>query len=78
MLTPSIRLVAWGSRDPSMVFVRVPNEKGRYVLTDRCVIEVPCSACNTVIGEPCKNPQSGRYWCGTHFQRRKRATRLCG
>jgi len=37
-----IGLVAYGidGPHPSLVFVRVPTERGRWVLTDRCVVEV--------------------------------------
>jgi hypothetical protein len=38
-ITPSISLVAYEARD-NRVFVKVPNERGRYILTSRCVIEV--------------------------------------
>lgn len=37
--------------NPTMVFVRVPTERGRYVLTDRCVVEVDCPVCGAVTGE---------------------------
>lgn len=43
----------------AMVFVRVPTERGRYVLTDRCVVEVDCSVCGAVTGEPCRK---GSLW----------------
>lgn len=39
---------------PGMVMVRVPNEKGRWLLTDRCVVEVDCPVCHAVAGEPCR------------------------
>lgn len=57
----------------NMVFVRVPNERGRWLLTDRCVVEVDCPICNSVSGEPCKNQNSDtlRYWTGTHARRRE-------
>jgi hypothetical protein len=69
----SIGLVAYGV-NPAMVFVRVPNERGRYVLTDRCVVEVACPHCDAMIGEPCRRSGSfGRpvgYGVGTHWKRR--------
>jgi hypothetical protein len=34
----SISLVAMEARDKSKVFVRVPNEPGRWVYTDICVV----------------------------------------
>lgn len=69
MVTPRISLVAMEARDPAKAFVRVPNEPGRWVLTDRCVVEVECSQCMAAIGEPCHNGR-GKYWQGTHCCRR--------
>lgn len=56
----TIGLVAY-SVNPSLVFVRVPTERGRYLLTDRCVVEVPCEVCGATIGEPCRR---GQWWKG--------------
>ena len=73
---PRITLYAYESRDPGKVFVRIPNEQGRWVLTDVCVVEVPCPICEALVGEPCKNqhyPKYGkttRYWAGTHADRK--------
>lgn len=39
----------------NLAFVRVPSERGRYMLTDLCVIAVPCPNCGAVIGEPCRS-----------------------
>lgn len=70
-----ISLLAY-SATPDKVFVRVPNERGRWVLTDRCVIEVECSSCKAEKGEPCFrsygpfDPKHRLYWSGTHYGRR--------
>ena len=56
----TIGLVAY-QVNPSMVFVRVPTERGRYLLTDRCVVEVPCEVCGAIVGEPCRR---GQWWKG--------------
>lgn len=40
---------------PGTVFVRVPNERGRWMLVDRCVIEVDCPLCKAITGEPCRS-----------------------
>lgn len=64
-------MVAMDARDPARAFVRVPNEPGRWVYTDRCVVEVPCPHCEAAIGEPCHNG-TGKYWAGTHYRRRER------
>lgn len=74
--TLNIGLVAYGI-DPSMVMVRVPNERGRWVLTKRCVIEVACPLCLSVVGEPCNSARRRwrdatgpvRYTSGIHVAR---------
>lgn len=38
----------------NLVFVRVPSERGRYLLTDLCVLVVACPHCGALIGEPCR------------------------
>lgn len=60
------------SVDPSLVFVRVPNERGRWMLTARCVVEVPCPCCEAIVGEPCRRYHSSgiKYGVGTHVRRR--------
>lgn len=72
MKTPQISLVAMESRDPNRVFVRVPNERGRWMLVHRCVILRPCSVCKAAIGEPCKsdpNDPVPKYTVGHHYGR---------
>ncbi len=69
----SIGLVAYGmdGHDPSKVLVRVPTERGRWVLTDRCVVEVTCPYCKAVVGEPCRSGrQLNSHGAGTHAIRR--------
>lgn len=71
-----IGLVAYGidGPHPSLVFVRVPTERGRWVLTDRCVVEVACRLCGAVVGEPCrrswKHNRVLQHGAGTHWHRR--------
>ena len=67
-VTPTISLVAYEARD-KRVFVKVPDERGRYLLTDRSVIEVECSMCGSARGEPCRGRHG--YTAATHFTRRK-------
>lgn len=67
-------VAAMESRKPNLVFVRIPNERARWVLTDRCVVEVECSLCKSIVGEPCKG-RGGQYWAGTHYVRRNAWTR---
>lgn len=71
-----IGLVAYGldGPNPSLVFVRVPTERGRWVLTDRCVVEVACEHCGAVQGEPCRRGRQRspvmHHGAGTHVVRR--------
>ncbi len=47
---------------PGTVFVRVPNERGRWMLVDRSVVEVDCPFCKAITGEPCRSRwQVGRW-----------------
>lgn len=69
-VTPSISLVAYEARD-GRVFVKVPNERGRYMLVDRCVIEVDCPQCKSARGEPCKGAVAD-YAVDTHVVRRNK------
>lgn len=74
-MTPQISLVAYETRDPRKVFVKVPNQRGRWMLVDRCVVEVPCMVCGTAIGEPCISHTtcgSHTYMVDTHYQRRQK------
>jgi len=67
---PIISLIAFDDRSAKFIFVRVPNEFGRYLRTHPCVALVPCPyrECGATIGEPCKH-KSG-YVAGTHALRR--------
>lgn len=73
-MIPRISLVAY--TDPSLhdrVFVSVPNERGRYVLTHPCVVTVTCDVCGAAVGEPCSTKKRGQityYITDTHYSRR--------
>lgn len=76
----SIGIVAYGIT-PQKVMVRVPNERGRWLLTDWCVIAVPCTNCGAIVGEPCHNGKDAalrRYGTGTHYVRRNDASKRFG
>jgi hypothetical protein len=75
----NIGLMAYGVT-PQHVMVKVPNERGRWVLTDRCVVEVACPTCGSIVGEPCANRRHLRtlYWSGTHCTRRAEYQRKYG
>lgn len=65
-----IGMMAYGAT-PELVFVRVPNERGRWILTHWSVAEVDCRICKAVAGEPCHNQRfDRRYGVGTHAVRR--------
>lgn len=66
-IAPAISLVAYESRRKQLVFVKVPDERGRYVLTSRSVVEVACSHCHVVVGEPCRTKQG--YAVTVHYAR---------
>lgn len=50
-----------------LVFVKVPSERGRYMLTDMSVIAVECPHCGAMIGEPCRRGmwRNKRLWVST-------------
>lgn len=75
-ITPRISLVAY--EEQSWIFVMVPNEKGRYVRTDKCVAYAGCPLCGATVGEPCfviEYSGEKRYKSGTHARRRERNNR---
>lgn len=73
---PVISLIAWQDRSMGFIFVRVPNEYGRYLRTDQSVSQVTCPQknCGATIGEPCMH--DGNYVAGTHYLRRTAAKEL--
>ena len=73
--SPQVKLIAYESANPDFVFVAVPNEKGRWIRAERCVVEVCCPVCNAAIGEPCISG-FGNYWVSTHWRRRQDASAL--
>lgn len=68
---------------PGTVFVRVPNERGRWMLVDRAVVEVDCAHCKAIAGEPCRRkwpevnspdgiaPRTIAYHVATHTHRKR-------
>lgn len=61
------RLVAFEDRQGHFIFVKVPEEYGRYVRTHLAVAFVPCG-CGADVGVPCKG-QYGRYTGSIHADR---------
>lgn len=72
-VTPRISLVAFEDRNPQFIFVAVPNERGRYLRTDRSVAQVACPQCRAIAGEPCKTGSGDGYSSTTHHVRRSGA-----
>lgn len=73
-MTPAIRLIAYESRNPAQIFVAVPDQRGRYILTDRSVAMVACPQCKSVVAEPCRSRLG--YCGGTHYARRNLARKM--
>jgi len=60
MIIPKIHLVAFDDLD-GKIFVGIPNEPGRYLRTEHCVIERNCPVCESGVGEPCSNFNTQRF-----------------
>ena len=75
-VTPSIKLVSYEDRVGGFIFVAVPDERGRYIRTDRSVALVACPMCRSIRGEPCKLSQG--YSGSTHALRRTAAGKYRG
>lgn len=75
---PRVSLVAWEDRQNRFIFVAVPNERGRYLRTDRSVALVECPVCGSMQGEPCKTIDEGVYVGATHYGRRNRCKEKYG
>lgn len=78
MVTPRISLVAYADRSPGFIFVAVPDERGRYVRTDRSVAFAACTQCGATVGEPCRRTNGDGYGGGTHVRRREAARKFWG
>ncbi len=61
MSTLNIGLMAYHAVG-NLAFVKVPSERGRYMLTDLCVIAVECKVCGAIIGVPCRSYYGLRFW----------------
>jgi hypothetical protein len=72
---PKISLVAFEERYNSFIFVAIPNQRGRYLRTDKSVALVACPICESAIGEPCRSRYGDGYSCTTHAVRRTKAQR---
>lgn len=77
-ITPRISLVAWEDRQAGFIFVAVPDERGRYLRTDRSVAFVACPFCHASVGEPCRSGSGDGYGGTTHVWRRTAARKHWG
>ncbi len=77
-VTPRISLVAFEDRNPHFIFVAVPDERGRYLRTDRSVAFVACPMCKAGVGEPCRSGSGDGYAGTTHVWRRGAARKHWG
>lgn len=66
------RLVAYEDRQGHFIFVKVPDEYGRYVRTSKIVALAECPSCGSAIGVPCIG-QYGRYTGSIHADRMRLA-----
>lgn len=47
------RRIAYDDRQGHFVFVKIPNEYGRYARVPNLVTYAPCPACGSPVGVPC-------------------------
>lgn len=59
-----VYLVAYESRDPSLVFVPDPCKRGRFCRVPRNFLYRGCGHCGALPGQPCHNPKHGSSWSG--------------
>jgi len=60
-----VYLVAYESRNPSMVFVPDPCKRGRFCRVPRNFLYRGCVSCGALPGQPCHNNRStGSSWSG--------------
>ena len=59
---------------PGRVFVKDPSLRGRYMLTDICVVYESCPQCKALVGEPCYRMVQGKrsYTQSIHCMRKKK------
>lgn len=68
-MIPRISLVGYEAREPHFIFVAIPDERNRYLKTDRSVAVAACSLCKVPIGVPCLGAFKN-YQGSTHVARR--------
>lgn len=76
--TPRVSLVAYEDRTSRFIFVSIPDQRGRYLRTDRSVALVGCPQCGAMVGEPCHGHTGDKWSSVTHYRRRARAKSQIG
>lgn len=71
----NVKLHAFEDRSGNFIFVKVPDEYGRYVRTAYSVALVDCPYCKSPAGVPCKG-QYDRYTGSSHAYRHVAAKRM--
>lgn len=71
----AVRRIAYLDRQGHFIFVKVPDEYGRYVRTRALVAYAACPACGSIEGVPCVG-QYGRYTGSIHADRMNAANKL--
>lgn len=77
-VTPRVSLVAFEDRANRFIFVAIPDQRGRYLRTDRSVALVECPQCGAMVGEPCHGHTGDKWSSVTHVRRRNRAKASIG
>lgn len=56
---------------PGKIFVKVPDQRGRWMITNESVALLPCSVCGAIEGEPCYRRVQDKksYTCTPHYAR---------
>lgn len=75
-VTPKLSLVAFGERTGDFIFVAIPDQRGRYLRTDKSVAVVACRQCKASIGMPCTTRGGDGWSSTTHSVRRSDAKHL--
>lgn len=78
-IAPKVHVVAFEDRTGGFIFVGVPDQRGRYLRTDKSVALVACPMCRALQGEPCRaGSKHDGYSATTHAVRRTAAARFRG
>jgi hypothetical protein len=70
-----VKIHAFEDRQGQFIFVKIPDEYGRYVRTRVAVVLSDCPACKAALGEPCRG-QYNRYTGSIHADRMVKARRV--